>query len=210
MSSPPADALAAAEPDGDGDPLAHRAPVRRHLSERQADTVAGLAAAALEEVRATGYDGLTVRNVARRAGVAPATAYTYFASKDHLVAEVFWRRLQERPLGPIDGRRRAAARVSAAIADVADVIASEPELAAACTTAMLATDPDVTRVRAEIGVELAERLQASLGEVSDPVVVDALSLALSGAMLQAGMGYFPYAELADRMAAVAELVLGDR
>ena len=26
--------------------------------------------------------------VARRAGVAPATAYTYFASKEHLVAEV--------------------------------------------------------------------------------------------------------------------------
>ena len=51
-------------------------------------------AAALVELRVSGYDGLTVRNVARRAEVAPATAYSYFGSKDHLVAEVFWRRFQ--------------------------------------------------------------------------------------------------------------------
>ncbi len=41
-------------------------------------------------------------------------------------------------------------------------------------------------------------------------MLDALSLALSGAMLQAGMGYFPYDELADRMADVVRLVLGGR
>ena len=68
-------------------------PTRRRLTERQAHTVERLTVAAVDEVRVVGYDGLTVRNVARRAGVAPATAYTYFASKDHLVAEVFWRRL---------------------------------------------------------------------------------------------------------------------
>ena len=41
--------------------------------------------------------GLTVRNVARRAGVAPATAYTYFSSKDHLLAEVLWRGMEALP-----------------------------------------------------------------------------------------------------------------
>src|SRR4051812_12952951 len=66
---------------------------RRRLTGRQADTVRRLTDAAVEEVRETGFDGLTVRNVARRAGVAPATAYTYFASKNHLITEVFWRRL---------------------------------------------------------------------------------------------------------------------
>lgn len=203
-----ADAIAAERAPGP-DELARRAPVRRHLSERQADTVAGLAAAALVEVREQGYDGLTVRNVARRAGVAPATAYTYFASKDHLVAEVFWRLLQERPLRRPDGRRKAAARVRAAIADVADVIASEPALAAACTTAMLASDPDVVRVRTEIGAELAARLEESLGTAGDLAVLEGLSLALSGAMLQAGMGYFPYSELAERMGAVTDLLVGD-
>lgn len=187
---------------------ATRAPVRRHLSERQAETVARLTDAAVEEVRGTGYEGLTVRNVARRAGVAPATAYTYFASKDHLVAEVFWRRLHaQAPTAP-DRRRTAAARVTAAIADIAELIASEPELAASCTTAMLAGDPDVARLRNHIGVELAERLRVALGDDADDAVLDALSLALSGAMLQAGMGYFPHVELAERMGNVTRLLLG--
>src|SRR5690606_23747154 len=52
---------------------------RRHLSDRQARTVAGLLDATVDELREVGFDGLTVRNVARRAGVAPATAYNYFA-----------------------------------------------------------------------------------------------------------------------------------
>ena len=204
-----------------------RAPVRRHLSERQADTVTKLAAAAVDAGRIGGYDGLTVRNVARRAGVAPATAYTYFASKDHLVAEVFWRRLQtSRPAAP-PADEPAEARVGGAIRAISDLVSGEPELAAACTTALLASDPDVARLRGLIGLELNGRLADALvatggdlasdtdgGEAgaaeADPAVLDALSLALSGAMLQAGMGFFPHHELADRMADVVRLVLGGR
>ena len=84
-------------------------PTRRQLSARQAATVQKLVEAAVEELREHGYDGLTVRNVARAAGVAPATAYTYFASKDHLVTEVFWRRLEASPRPAVDRRRSAAA-----------------------------------------------------------------------------------------------------
>ncbi len=40
-------------------------------------------------LRETSYADLTVRAVAKRANVAPATAYTYFSSKNHLVAEVY-------------------------------------------------------------------------------------------------------------------------
>jgi len=66
---------------------------RRRLTARQAEVVAKLVLAAEEETEEVGYAGLTVRGVARRAGVAPATAYTYFSSKDHLLAEVLWRRM---------------------------------------------------------------------------------------------------------------------
>ena len=92
---------------------------RRRLSSRQALTVARLTEAAVEELRAVGYDGLTVRNVARRAGVAPATAYTYFTSKEHLVTEVFWRRLEALPDPAPDRRRAPARRVADALADMA-------------------------------------------------------------------------------------------
>ena len=53
---------------------------RRALSGRPAGTVAALVDAAVAEVAETGYDGLTIRGVARRARVSPATAYTYLVN----------------------------------------------------------------------------------------------------------------------------------
>jgi AcrR family transcriptional regulator len=185
-------------------------PVRRGAAEKRSGRVDALVEATIAELRAHGYDGLTVRNAARRAEVAPATAYTYFASKDHLVAEVFWRRLQTLEPRPLDGRQSARTRVSAALRDLALLIAAEPELAAASTTAVLAQDPDVQRLRNRIGNAFNEHLAAALGEDADPAVLRALNLALAGALLQAGMGYFTYAELADRMDEVAGLVVGGR
>ena len=179
---------------------------RRDLSGRQADRVDALVDATLAELRAHGYEGLTVRNAARRAGVAPATAYTYFGSKDHLVAEVFWRRLQT-----LDGAgsraRSPLGRVQAVLRGIAELVAAEPELAAASTTAVLAQDPDVERLRTRIGAAFNGLLATALGPGGDPAVLRALNLALGGALLQAGMGYFSYADLAHRMAEVADLLL---
>lgn len=185
-------------------------PPRRDLVGRQADRVDALVASTIEELRANGYDGLTVRNVARRAEVAPATAYSYFGSKDHLVAEVFWRRLAGLPAATIDGRHGVTRRVSTVLREVALLIAEEPELAAASTTAILARDPDVQRLRDRIGAAFNGRLAAALGPDHDPAVLRALNLALAGALLQAGMGYFSYTDLADRMAEVASVVLEGR
>jgi len=183
-------------------------PGRRDLGSRQAGRVDALVDATIAELRAHGYDGLTVRNAARRAGIAPATAYSYFGSKDHLVAEVFWRRLAALPEPGADRRRGAAARVSAALRELALVVAEEPALAAASTTAVLALDPDVQRLRGRIGALFNDRLVAALGDEADPSVLRTLNLALAGALLQAGMGYFSYTELADRMDEVVGVVLG--
>jgi AcrR family transcriptional regulator len=182
-------------------------PARRDLGGRQADRVDALVEATIAELRVHGYEGLTVRNVARRAKVAAATAYTYFGSKDHLVAEVFSRRLAALPPLVVDGRRTALSRVQAALRELALLIAAEPELAAASTTAILAQDPDVQRLRDRIGLGFNERLREALGADADPAVLRALNLALAGALLQAGMGYFSYTELADRMDEVAAVVV---
>lgn len=181
---------------------------RRGPAEHRSDRVDAVVEATIAELREHGYDGLTVRNVARRAGVAPATAYTYFASKDHLVAEVFWRRVQELETRAPDARRSPLDRVRVAMREVALLVAAEPELAAASTVAVLAADPDVQRLRGRIGAALDRHLAAALGEGADPAVRRALNLALAGALLQAGMGYFTYTELADRMSEVAGVVLG--
>ncbi|WP_307797534.1 TetR/AcrR family transcriptional regulator [Actinomadura barringtoniae] len=180
-------------------------PTRRRLTERQADTVRRLTDAAVEEVREAGYEGLTVRNVAKRAGVAPATAYTYFASKNHLITEVFWRRLSA--LAPVEGTGKAKA--VEVLREIALLVSDEPELAGACTTAMLGTDPDVRELRVRIGVAIRERLEAALGSGADPKVLGALELAYAGALVHAGMGYTSYARMADRLAEMAELILNN-
>lgn len=56
---------------------------------RQQATFRKVLAAAMATLREKSYADLTVRLVAARAKVAPATAYTYFSSKNHLIAEVY-------------------------------------------------------------------------------------------------------------------------
>jgi AcrR family transcriptional regulator len=183
---------------------------RRRHSEREADTVSRLVEATATELDASGYEGLTVRNVARRADMAPATAYTYFSSKDHLVAEVFWRRLAALPPVHVDRRRTPSARVATAMRDLGAMVTDEPRLAAACTKALVADDPDVHPLRERIGGILHDRMADALGEDATPAILRALDLAVSGALISAGTGHFPYDEMSDRLAEVAQLVVGAR
>ncbi|MEX0767013.1 MAG: TetR/AcrR family transcriptional regulator [Microthrixaceae bacterium] len=180
---------------------------RRRLSAKQARTVQSLVVAVVEELRSGGYGNLSVRNVASRAGVAPATAYTYFTCKEHLVTEVFWRRLLQLDETAVDRRRSAVHRVSATMADIALLVADEPELASACTAAMLADDPDVKFLRDRIGAEMRRRMVKALGVQADPEVLRTLEFVISGALLHAGVGHMTYTELPEYLAEAVHLVV---
>lgn len=176
-----------------------------------------LADALVDELAEVDYGELTVRNVARRAGVAPATAYTYFTSKAHLVAEVFWRRLRTLPDTPDIAGGTATERVTVTLRAIADLVAAEPRLAAACSPALLGSDPDVRELRDRVGTEIHRRLVRALGDTTtgttsttDDDVVDALDLMVAGALLRAGMGHMSYDDLADRLATLVPLVTGGR
>lgn len=181
---------------------------RTHLSERQARTVDGLVEAAAEEVVASGYAALTVRTVAKRAGVAPATAYTYFASKEHLISEVYLRRFAAQPEPDPDPTRSPAERATDALLAFALVVSEETELAAAVTVAMLADDPEVRDLRIRIGLEVHRRLVDALGDDADPAAIRTLELATSGALLQVGTGHLAYDDVPTLLAETAALVLG--
>jgi AcrR family transcriptional regulator len=183
---------------------------RRHLSDRQAKTVNRLTEAAVDELIEHGFTALTVRTVAKRAGVAPATAYTYFASKEHLVAEVFWRRFSSQPERAMDRRRSPAARATDVLCDFALVAADETAVSAAVTVAMLADDPEVRELRTRIGLEMHRRLIDALGDDATPTAIQALELATSGALLQVGTGHLDYAAIPDLLAGVAGLILGGK
>jgi AcrR family transcriptional regulator len=179
-------------------------PTRRRLTQRQADTVRRLTDAAVEEVRQVGYENLSVRDVARRAEVGAATAYTYFASKDHMLAEVFWRRLRALPPVPTD-EPSAKVRVIAVLTELALLVSGEPELAEGCTAAMFGTDPDVRQLRITIGMEIRRRIDEAAGP-GNPLA-GLLELAYFGAMVQAGLGYSTYGRVADRLAEAVELIM---
>jgi AcrR family transcriptional regulator len=163
--------------------------------------------AAREEARELGYEKMSVRGAARRAGVAPATAYTYFASKDHLLAEVLWRRLEALPPASFESGQQVLDRVTAELGQLGTFMAADPEVAAACTVAFLGTGADVKVLRDRIGARIVARISEALGSNPDGAVLQTLSLAYIGAMLSAGMGHLTFAEIPDAMAAAAGLVI---
>ncbi|WP_280400959.1 TetR/AcrR family transcriptional regulator [Nocardia carnea] len=179
---------------------------RRRLSGKQADTVDKLTRAAMEVLAREGFAGLTIRMVAGAAGVGTATAYTYFSSKEHLVAEIFWRRLRMSET-PVSEDADPTVRVLAELRGIALLVADEQELSGAVTSALLGRDPDVEHLRTRIGMEIRHRLTRALEPEADPETVESLELLYAGALVRAGMGYESYADIADRLERAALLVL---
>lgn len=179
---------------------------------RQGETVRKVLAAGMETLRDKSYANLTVRMVAARAKVAPATAYTYFSSKNHLIAEVYLDLVRQVPYFT-DVNDPLPTRVDKALRHLVLVVADEPEVAAACTTALLSggADPAVRAARDRIGAEIHRRIISAIGPSAEPGTVAALEMAFFGALVQAGSGQFSYHEIADRLANVVNLILsGDR
>ena len=181
---------------------------RRRLSPRQAEVVAELVRATEEEIESVGYDGLTVRSVARRAGVAPATAYNYFSSKDHLLAEVLWRQMQGLAPAGVRSDLPVHQRVADTVRDMVLFTTESPALVDACTVALLSSTPDVKHLRDRIGAEIHRRLAAAVGAGVDPMVVRVLETSFSGALLAAGMGHMASLDIPEFLAAAADLMLG--
>jgi len=179
----------------EGDPVPVEA-TRRRLTAKQADTVDKLTKAAVQVLAREGFAGMTIRMVAAEASVGTATAYTYFSSKEHLVAEIFWRRLvaAESPASTDDD---PVTRVVAELRSIAMLVADEQEVSGAVTSAMLGRDPDVAHLRARIGAEIRTRIQRALGPDPDTDTVISLELLYAGALVRAGMGYASYADIAD-------------
>ncbi|MEV3960530.1 TetR family transcriptional regulator [Nocardia sp. NPDC050193] len=189
----------------EGEPVVVEA-TRRRLSAKQADTVDKLTKAAVEVLTREGFAGMTIRMVAAAAGVGTATAYTYFSSKEHLVAEIFWRRLVAAP-SPVSEDPDPTVRVVAELRAIAMLVADDQEVSGAVTSAMLGRDPDVAHLRARIGLEIRTRIERALGQDPDPEVVVSLELVYAGALVRAGMGYASYADIADLIEKSALLIL---
>lgn len=177
---------------------------------RQEETFRKVLSAGVEMLRESSYADLTVRAVAARAKVAPATAYTYFSSKNHLIAEVYLDLMRQVPYFT-DVNDSLLTRVDKALRSMTLILADEPEVAAACTTALLSnSDAAVRTARDRIGAEIHKRITSAIGPGADPRKVSALEMTFFGALVNAGSGAFTYHQIADRLTYVVGLILGDQ
>lgn len=91
-----------------------------------------------------GYEAVTMGAVADRIGMARATVYRYFASKDHLLAEIMddWtaRINEDLRRNPPPGKTLAD-RVGAAFARIIETSARNPGLTSALLLAATSSDP---------------------------------------------------------------------
>jgi AcrR family transcriptional regulator len=179
----------------------------RRRNRRQEETIGKVLDGAVELLRESSYSDLTMRAVAARAGVAPATAYTYFSSKNALIAEVYLRRVCSVPLFT-DVNQTTQQRVTAQLRELALLLADEPEVAAATTTALMGDEPEVRHVRDKIGLEVRRRIASALGPGAWPEVLATLEMVFYGALVQAGSGSITYYQMADRLDSVIALIMG--
>ncbi len=179
---------------------------RRRLTGKRADTVRRLSRATVEVLRDVGYHELTLQAVAAQAGVARATAYTYFSSKDHLIAEVYWRRLStEQP--PESRSTDVKTRVIAVLRRLSFLVADEPALADALRVVINSSDPDVELIRAEIAKRTHELIAAAVADDADAETVSLLELLYTGAMVRAGTGLASATDVIEQLEAGVRRIL---
>ncbi|MET7282542.1 TetR/AcrR family transcriptional regulator [Kribbella sp. NPDC005582] len=99
-----------------------------------------LLAAAAEELRHGGYDGLSIDRVADRAGVAKTTLYRRWASKAELVVALIGAMREEVPFEPSGDPRADLTRL---VSTIAAGLASTPTSLVADLAAAAARDPRV-------------------------------------------------------------------
>lgn len=177
---------------------------------RQEETIRKIVLAGREMLNETTYADMTIRGVAARAKVSPATAYTYFSSKSHLVAEIYLDLIRQVPYFT-DVNDSQTTRVTKTLRSLALVVGDEPEIATGCTTALLVNDDAAVRtVRDQIGLEIHRRIRSAMGPDADPRVVSALEMTYFGALMHAGSGTFTYHQIADKLAFAVGLMLDEQ
>jgi len=164
--------------------------------------------AAVQALHDVGYDRLSMRDVSRRAGITHATTYGYFSSKQHVIAEAFARLVDQWGGQHIVGDLPAD-RLKQVFTSFGALLADDPDLSRSSTAALLSDDQSVRRVRERVGHTIADQLAAALGDHATEDRLDALTIAINGATLQAGLGHARYTEFAERFMRAARFVIAD-
>ena len=165
--------------------------------------------ATVELLRDVPYSSITMRSIAKRAGVSHGEVRTHFRSKDAIVAEIYLERLRAAPL-IIDVEESARVRIAAQFSQLVMLLADEPGLAAACSSALICDEPSVRASRQRIHGELQRRVHTALRSGAWPEVVETLEFGLIGALVHARCGADTFRQTAEDLASVVAVVLHER
>lgn len=194
--------------------MSDAAVIVRPLSPTQAATRRKLLDAARGLATADGYDAVTIRTVAAAAGVSAPTAYQYFTSKDHLLADVLvdlvgatTDSLADHPVAGKTRADRAAATLRRAVAQVERA----PDLYVALTRAYLSGGPDVAHARTAMEGSTRRWIELALaGTDPDPALQDVLESLLFAHMVGLVTGRRTPATIADDLERAVRTVLEPR
>jgi AcrR family transcriptional regulator len=166
--------------------------------------------ATVELLREVPYADLTMRAIGKRAGVGVGAVRAHFWSKDAIVAEIdlYLDRLRAVPLD-VDVELDARERIATQFSQLVMLLAHDPGLAAACSSALVSSDPSVRSVRERIHAEFHRRVRAMLRSGAWPEVAETLEFGLVGALVHASCGVDAFRQTADELAKVVAMVLPD-
>ena len=176
-------------------------------SRDDADT-AKVLGATVELLREIPYSDVSLQAISKRAGISIGSLRKHFWSKDAIVAEIYLDRLRAVPLD-VDVERGAQERIVAQFSDLVMLLADEPGLAAACSSALVCTDPSVRSVRERIHAEYHRRVRTMLRSGAWPEVTQTLEFGLVGALVHASCAGDNFQQTADDLAGMVATVLPD-
>jgi AcrR family transcriptional regulator len=172
------------------------------------ETARRLRNATVELLREVPYASITTRSIAKRAGVSHGEVRRHFRSTDAIIAEIYLERLRAAPL-IVDVEESAQARIAAQFAQLVMLLADEPGLAAACSSALICDEPSVRGSRQRIHGELQRRVRTALRSGAWPEVAETLEFGLIGALVHASCGADTFRQTAEDLASVVAVVVPD-
>jgi len=162
--------------------------------------------ATVELLREVPYASVTMRSIAERANVSHAEVRAHFWSEDAIVAEIYLERLRAAPLN-VDAEESAQARIAAQFSQLVMLLADEPGLAAACSSALISDEPSVRALRHRIHGELQRRVRTGLRSGAWPEVTETLEFGLIGALVHASCGADTFRQTAEDLASLVAVVV---
>ena len=162
--------------------------------------------AAIELLRESSLEALTLNAVAKKAGIPSRTAGELFASTNDLVVEICLRRIHGVALTTA-ATHGSITRVAAQLSQMMSMIGEEPAVATACGAVVLSSGPTADSARERIGQEIHRLIASAVGPGSWPEVITTLELVFSGALIQAAAGAMTFERAADRVQTAVSLIL---